>query len=214
MSKQKTMIVAGYGAWAKAGSNPASDVAKAVGQQDCGQHRIVSLEIPVRTNALTDIIKAAIKEHSPDYWLGFGIAPGACGIRLEALGTNWRSFDVPDNDGLMLEHEATIPGGPAAYDATLANQQIVAACRAQGIPAAISYSAGNHLCNQMLYTTRHLVEQNEGQMACGFMHLPLTPEMVAAESAEMPMRPSMSLEMMRRAGTIAVETILEGPSGE
>ena len=209
MSKEKTVVVAGYGAWAKADNNPASQVAQAVGQRSWGLHRVIHLEIPVRTTALTDILKQAIDAHRPDYWLGVGIAPGACGIRMEALGTNWRSFDVADNDGLRLEHEATVPGGPAAYDATLPNQQIVAACRAQGIPAALSYSAGNHLCNQMLYTTRHLVDQSTAQMGCGFMHLPLTPEMVAAEGSETPMQPSMALDTMVQAGCIAVETLLK-----
>ncbi len=214
MSGQKTVIVAGYGAWAKADKNPASETAKLVAAQDWGGHRVVHLEVPVRTNGLMAYLKDAIEEYAPDYWLGFGIAPGACGIRMEALGTNWRSFDVPDNDGLTLAHEATVVGGPAAYDATMPNGQIVKDCRSQGIPAAISYSAGNHLCNQMLYTTRHLVETGAAQMTCGFMHLPLTPEMVAAEDAEKEMRPSMALATMARAGGIAVQALLEGPSGD
>lgn len=214
MSEQKTVIVAGYGAWAKADKNPASETAKIVAQQEWGPHRVIHLEVPVRTNALTEFLRDAIKTYAPDCWLGFGIAPGACGIRMEALGTNWRSFDVPDNDGLALAHEATIADGPAAYNATVPNREIVKACRAQGIPAAISYSAGNHLCNQMLYTTRHLVETGEAQMTCGFMHLPLTPEMVAAEDAEKEMRPSMALATMARAGGIAVKSLLEGPSGD
>lgn len=214
MSEQKTVIVAGYGAWAKADKNPASETAKLVAALDLGGHRVVHLEVPVRTEGLMAFLTDAIEEYAPDHWLGFGIAPGACGIRLEALGTNWRSFDVPDNDGLTLAHEATVSGGPTAYDATVPNGRIVKACRAQGIPAAISYSAGNHLCNQMLYTTRHLVETGVAQMTCGFMHLPLTPEMVAAEDAEKEMRPSMALETMVRAGGIAVQALLEGPSGD
>ncbi|MDF1709637.1 MAG: hypothetical protein P1U72_16190 [Paracoccaceae bacterium] len=214
MSEQKTVIVAGYGAWAKADNNPASETAKHVAAQEWGAHRVVHLEVPVRTNGLMAFLTDAIAEYAPDHWLGFGIAPGACGIRMEALGTNWRSFDVPDNDGLTLVHEATVAGGPAAYDATVPNARIVKACRTQGIPAAISYSAGNHLCNQMLYITRHLVETGAAQMTCGFMHLPMTPEMVAAEHAEKEMRPSMALETMVRAGGIAVKALLEGANGD
>ncbi|HCQ58636.1 MULTISPECIES: pyroglutamyl-peptidase I [Sulfitobacter] len=214
MNEQKTVIVAGYGAWAKADNNPASETAKRVAGLDWGHHRVVHLEVPVRTQGLMSFLTDAIGKYAPDHWLGFGIAPGACGIRLEALGTNWRSFDVPDNDGLTLAHEATVSGGPAAYDATVPNGRIVTACRDQGIPAAISYSAGNHLCNQMLYTTLHLVETGVAQMNCGFMHLPMTPEMVAAEDAEKEMRPSMALEMMARAGGVAVKTLLEEPNGD
>ena len=214
MNERKTVIVAGYGAWAKADNNPASETARRVAAQDWGHHDVVHLEVPVRTKGLMTFLTDAIEKYAPHHWLGFGIAPGACGIRLEALGTNWRCFDVPDNDGLTLAHAATVQGGPAAYDATVPNGRIVTACRGQGIPAAISYSAGNHLCNQMLYTTRHLVETGAAQMTCGFMHLPLTPEMVAAEDAEKEMRPSMTLEMMARAGGIAVKTLVEEPTGD
>ena len=204
MSVSKTIVVAGYSAWAKTQTNPATLVMRGVEAQEWPGHNLIALEVPVRTHDLHDLIDTTLREHRPDIWLGIGVAAGAPTLRLEMVGTNWRDFDVPDAAGVCMSCEPVIEDGPAAYEATTPNAQIVGAIRSAGVPAIVSYSAGNHMCNQMLYTTRHLSERHGLETMCGFLHVPLTPAHVADHDVTHEPLASMALDMMIEGACIAV----------
>ena len=208
MTAEPTILVAAYGAWAKAENNPATLTLRAVAGRDWPGINLVPLEVPVLTDRLTDTIEAALAEHKPDVWVGIGLAPGSTTMRAEMLGTNWRDFDVPDASGNRLEGVPVIEGAPTAYAATIPNRRIVKAIRAAGIPAIISYAAGNHLCNQMLFTVSHLVAERGLAMTCGFLHVPFTPEHVAKHCDPHDPEPSMALPMMADAVSIAIGEII------
>ena len=95
--------------------------------------------------------------------------------------------------------------GPAAYNANFPNEEIVAALKASGIPAMVSYTAGTHMCNQMLYTSSHLMKLHGIQARCGFLHVPLTPGHVARQPASEDPQASMGLEMMTDAAVTALK---------
>ena len=84
------------------------------------------------------------------------------------------------------------PVGPDAYNATLPNEEIVDAINKAGIPAALSFHAGTHLCNQMLYTTAHLIRQSGMSTLNGFVHVPQTPANIAVKTHREAKVPSMS----------------------
>ena len=69
------------------------------------------------------------------------------------------------------------------------------------MPAYLSNTAGTYLCNQTMYTTRHLLDRRGLSIPAGFIHLPPSAAMVAASGLD---QPSMDLPLMIRA----VETAL------
>jgi len=209
VSKPKTIIVAAYGAWARADTNPSALTMKALAGLDWQKHKLIAIEFSVLTEELFRTIEAALAEHQPDIWLGICLASGSMVMQAEMVATNWRDFDVPDNAGIKLSCQLIIKNGPAAYNATIPNQKIVHAMRKSGIPSAVSYSAGTHLCNQMLYTVNHLNAQNGGEMLCGFLHVPYTPEHIVDHLPAHEPQPSMPLEMMVEGARIAICTILD-----
>jgi pyroglutamyl-peptidase len=89
-----------------------------------------------------------------------------------------------------------VPGGPAAYFSTLPLAAILDALVADGVPAYLSNTAGTYLCNQTMYTTRHLLERRALAIPAGFIHLPQSAAMVAAAGLD---QPSMDLPLMIRA---------------
>jgi len=214
MADQRTVIVTGYGAWAKTAENPAAMVLRALADLRWSACRFVPIEVPVRTSGLTEIVEDALLTHRPDIWLGLGVAPETTAIHGEIVGINCRDFDVPDNDGVTLEGAPVIEDGEDAYFATLPVRGIVAAVKDAGIPAAVSYSAGTHLCNQMLYTSLHLIRRHDLQTRCGFMHVPYTPEFAVGLADAEKVRPSMALPLMVEAARIAVEVSLEALGAE
>ena len=103
-----------------------------------------------------------------------------------------------------MQGEPCVPGGPAAYFATLPLAAILAALTAEGIPAYLSNTAGTYLCNQTLYGTLHAVSGRPRPPRVGFLHFPLLPSMVAASGLE---QPSMDFPLMLRAVEVALGVV-------
>jgi pyroglutamyl-peptidase len=82
---------------------------------------------------------------------------------------------------------------------------MLAALTAEGIPAAISNTAGTYLCNDISYTTLHALARGGQAIRAGFVHLPFLPSMVTAHGLE---EPSMDLPVMVRAIEIALPPVV------
>lgn len=209
MSGSKTVVVTAYGAWAKTATNPAAQTLARLSAQTWHHCRFIPIEVPVETNGLLPLVEDALLTYRPTLWMGLGVAPGALGMRAEAIGINCRDFDVADNDGVTLDGAPIVESGAAGYFATLPVRDIVAAIQAQGIPAALSYSAGTHLCNQMLYSSLHLIERFGLNTRCGFLHVPYSPEFVARELSAEDAEPSMAVDLMATAARTAIDVSLK-----
>ena len=71
--------------------------------------------------------------------------------------------------------------------------------REAGLPAALSYSAGAFVCNDVLYTLLHRFHGTETRV--GFIHVPYLPEQAKEGQASMP------LERMIQALELAIGAI-------
>ena len=78
-----------------------------------------------------------------------------------------------------------IPDAPAAYFSTLPVREMVSAITAAEIPAALSYSAGAFVCNDVLYTLLHKFDGTETKV--GFIHVPYLPEQAKNGEFAMPL---------------------------
>ena len=76
-----------------------------------------------------------------------------------------------------------------------------------GVPARVSNTAGTHLCNNILYATRHHVETNDLDIGSGFVHLPFSHAQVARREET---DPSMSYDAMRRSVGAMLEWLANG----
>jgi pyroglutamyl-peptidase len=107
--------------------------------------------------------------------------------------------------------EPVVADGPVAYLTTIPIKAILKRMREAGIPSSVSYSAGTHGCNQILYWLLHYVSTKGLRTKVGFIHLPYLPKQVAKmwEKAPSMYQPSMSLVLMSRGVRIAINTSLE-----
>jgi pyroglutamyl-peptidase len=85
---------------------------------------------------------------------------------------------------------------------------MVAALKAQGIPASVSNSAGTFVCNHLFYGLMHLLAAEGGQRRGGFIHVPFLPEQAARLNGQ----PSMGLETLVRGLEIAVAAAASNPA--
>jgi len=198
---ERMILVTGFEPFGTHTANPTEGLAKAVDGRRVGGIDIVGQVLPVHHADAARRMSAALAETRPSAVVHLGLAAGRARVALERVAVNVMDYEVADNAGYRASGEPCVPGGPAAYFATLPIAAILKALLAEGIPAYTSNTAGTYLCNQTLYSTLHAVRDLPRRPLVGFVHFPLLPAMVAASGLE---QPSMDFPLMLRG----VETML------
>jgi pyroglutamyl-peptidase len=174
----KPVLVTGFGPYGGMGSNPALAAMRALDGRTIDGHQVVGRELPVSMAKISDAIQAVLRETKPAAVMALGLAPGEPVIRIERVGLNLADFSLADNEGLRLQDKPVSGNGSPARWATLPVRRIHDALLAQSIPARLSVTAGTYLCNACLYT---FLEALDGRAPAGFIHVPMTPELVCEE---------------------------------
>ncbi len=138
--------------------------------------RIITAQIPTKYNDSVEMIKRLMEVHSPDVLLMVGQAAGRTQPELERIGINWNSSTTADNSGETRLNQKICEDGPDGLFTTLPIEKIAAACRENGLPCNISYSAGTFVCNHVLYSMLYHAAENQLPVKVGFLHLPATME--------------------------------------
>lgn len=202
-----TVLVTGYEPFSTFDLNPSALVARALDGTDVSGVSVVGRVLPVDLAAMPGVLRDLLERHAPDLALGLGLAAGITSINVERVAVNLADLSrMPDNRGLAVADAPLAADGPDAFFATVPTRRIVERLQAEGIPAALSYSAGTHLCNAALYHLLCAAHDRTPAYRAGFLHLPLLPEMAAGQPAA---TPSMDFDMMRRAVQLAVEVAVE-----
>jgi pyroglutamyl-peptidase len=139
--------------------------------------------------------------------IAIGQADGRTEITPERVAINVDDYRIADNAGNQPNQEPVVPGGPVGYWSTLPVKAMVAALKAQGIPASVSSSAGTFVCNHLFYGLMHFLAAEGGQRRGGFIHVPFLPEQAARLSGQ----PSMGLETLARGLEIAMAAAAGDP---
>jgi pyroglutamyl-peptidase len=201
------VLVTGFEAFTPHKVNPTEELARSLEGHRVGGAVVRTAVLPVHHDDAARRVSGLLDTLHPDAVLHLGLAGGRARIALERVGVNVMDYAVPDNSGCQKRDEPCVPSGPAAYLATVPVRAIVERLTEAGIPAYVSDTAGTYLCNQTLYTTLHAVAGMSAPPRVGFLHVPLSPEMVAASGLD---EPSMDLAVMRRAVELALEVIAAG----
>lgn len=181
------LLLTGYEPFGEFEDNPSAEVARALDGERVAGHRVAGAVLPVDFAAADPEMRDRIADVEPDAVVATGLAGGRTAVALERVGINVDDcVGTADNDGAEPRDERIAPDGPDAYFATLPVADAVEALRADGIPARLSNTAGTHLCNHVLYATRHHVERDDLGVPVGFVHLPHLPEEAVRQSGEAP----------------------------
>lgn len=170
-----------------------------------GGAQIICCEIETAFESSCVAMAQAMEQYRPDAVLCVGQFGGSTCIRVERVAVNLRDAGIADNAGAQPKDEPVLVGAPEAHFATLPTRKIADGLKTAGIPAALSYSAGTFVCNNLLFFALHEAKKYTPVPRCGFLHVPYLPEQ-AANNAN---ASSMSFETMVRALTRAIEIIAE-----
>lgn len=202
----KHVLITGFEPFGGEKVNPSELVARSLeGRLIAGRPLAVRV-IPVETRNIGERLGRAIDETSPDIVISMGQAGGRSSLAIERVAVNVLDFVQPDNVGVMRKNDPVTRGGPDARLSPMPFGEIVAAWAENGIPGYVSNSAGTYLCNQLLYEALGIAENASPPVVAGFVHLPYLPAQAMTLGPER--TPSMSLDVMKRAMEILIETVV------
>lgn len=139
-----------------------------------------------------------LDRHQPQIVICLGQAEGRSSVTPERIAVNLDDARIADNDGNTPVDVAIVSDGPDAYFSTLPVRAIVDAMVADGLPAALSLSAGTFVCNHVFYVLQHALRDRD--VRSGFIHVPLMEE----QAADFPGLPTMPIAGISRAIGIAI----------
>ncbi len=200
------ILLTGFTPFGGEKKNPAWEAVRRLPDQ-LGDITVLKENIPTAFGAASRAVEEAVCRYAPDAVICVGEAGGRAQIGIEKVAINYRNAAIPDNLGVRPQDEPVCPGGPAAYFATIPVRAIAEAVCAQGIPAAVSYSAGTYVCNDTFYGLMHLISQKGLPVKGGFIHVPYLPEQAAGKA---PGTPSMALELVVKALETAAAAVFGG----
>ncbi len=185
------ILLTGFEPFDGAASNPSWDLASALHGELIEGHAVQALQLPCVFDAAGGVLQQALRRRRPALVLALGLAAGRDAMTPERVAINVDDARIADNAGAMPLDRAIVAGGPPAYFSTLPVKAMVAAMLAEGLPAAVSNSAGTYVCNHVFYRLMHALRRRAGVRG-GFMHVPL------AEGPEAAGRPALPLPAMQR----------------
>lgn len=157
------------------------------------------VELPVEFGAASALLADAVRALRPPLMIAVGLAAGRTAITPERVAINIRDARIPDNAGAAPVDEPVVPGGPVGRFSTLPIKAIVAALAADGVPAAVSQTAGTYVCNDVFYALQHLLatEPALDGIRGGFVHVPSADVVDAPTAARALVR---AVEVSRETG--------------
>lgn len=205
--QRRTVLVSGFQPFGGLATNPALEAVMAL-PNEIGGARIVKVETPVTYAHAGQVVMRAFEEERPDAVVLVGQARGTTALSVERVAINIDDCVSPDNAGEVRSGVPVRAGGPAAYFATLPIGDMVRACTAAEIPAAISNSAGTYVCNHLMYEVLDGIAVAGSAAQAGFVHVPLMHAQVTREG--LAGEPSMALSTIVRGLEVAIEAIVQG----
>jgi pyroglutamyl-peptidase len=187
----RTLLLTGFEAFGDDPSgqdlNPSAQVALALSGQRVGPWRIAGEVLPCVFGQAPRVLKKLIAEYQPEAVICLGQAGGRAAISIERIAINWDEAALPDNAGTVRSGQPILKTAPAAYFSTLPIHAMRDAVQKQGLPAEISSSAGQFVCNHVFFHLMNNLKKSKRNIPAGFIHVPYLPEQALSGQPSMPL---------------------------
>ncbi len=152
-SSFKKILITGFEPFDGDSTNPSAELLKWLNlNKEELDFSINTLLLPVSfTNSYT-LLDNEIQKLSPSHVILTGFAKNRSDLTVERIGINWVDARIPDNDGLVLKSQKINEATEDGIFSTLPADHLVQAALAISCPAKVSSSAGEYVCNYLLYS--------------------------------------------------------------
>lgn len=208
-------LLTGFGPFQSIVSNPSERLTTYFEAHPVPGHALTTRILPVSFRAATGIVQQAIAAGGADgrpfdLILMLGVAANRPHWSVERVGRNRSTTSAADSENCLWPYESIVADAPETLSATLPTAELVSALEAAGLPAIASDSAGDYLCNHLLFwTLSHLQARNHPARA-GFLHIPADADTFAPGVEA---QPTFTFQQ-HRAAVQAVLEALTAPVGD
>ena len=171
------ILITGFDAFGGEDINPALEAVKKL-PNFIEDSEIIKLEIPTVFRKSLKVIEEGIEKYNPDVIISVGQASGRSSIMPERIAINIDDARIKDNEGNQPIDEIIYEDGESAYFSNLPIKAMVEEMKNNGIPAAVSNTAGTFVCNHVMYGVLYLVNTKYKNIRAGFIHVPCVPDQV------------------------------------
>ncbi len=161
--------------------NPSGLIARSLDGMTLGDLVVAGRELPEDFTTLPRVVRELVKEVKPDILISTGW-DYISKFKIEKVALNVQNSEfgdkiVPDNNGHAPTGDEVIPKAPLALKATLPTEMILKELVDAKFPAQLSYSAGTHCCDTVMYSGIYYTQKIKPGSLSGFIHIPPTLEM-------------------------------------
>lgn len=194
------ILATGFEPFTGVPSNPTSRLVSLLPSR-VGGVRVDTDVLPVDTRAAPEALRAHWARR-PAAALHLGVAAERSLISLETQAVNRLRFTVPDNRGRQVIDAPIEPDGPPVIPSRLPLERIAERLRREAIPHELSPSAGEFLCNQVMYAS---LRGLDAYVPAGFVHVPPDEELQRARSNPA----GLPLSVQVRAIELIIQTLVD-----
>lgn len=203
----KKIIVSAFEPFGGSGRNSSLETLNALPEILYG-HEIIKITLPVVYGECGRLLREKIAEYDPSELtavLCLGQAAGRGSITPEYAAINVRHAHSADNAGVKYEM-TPIGSGADAYITGLPVTKMVERMKAAGVPAAVSFTAGTYVCNDLMYAAVEYCKPKG--ITAGFLHLPLSLEIAVKEGSAGNVQ-TLPQEMLTRGIIAAIGAVVK-----
>lgn len=193
------ILLTGFDPFGGEAINPSWQAVARLDGMEVASRRVIARQLPTAFDASLTALHEALDALAPSLVIAVGQAGGRRGLSLERVAINLIDARIADNAGAQPVDEPVVPGGPAAYFATLPLKAMLRTLHDADVEARMSYSAGTYVCNHVFYALMHALRE-QPQVPAGFIHVPFLPDQAARHGDA----PSMSEDALVAALHTAV----------
>ncbi|MCA9402561.1 MAG: pyroglutamyl-peptidase I [Candidatus Omnitrophica bacterium] len=202
----KRILLYGFSGFDRFSRNPSRDVVNALAAGRIAGVKVDKIIFKVAYAHVEQKVPRLLAKAEYDAVIGFGLARGATGIRLEKEAHNLINSKTADTDGIHHNRRKIIRGGPDRYLSSVSLTRLRSALIKEDIPAAVSHDAGGYVCNFTYYHILHQLRSRQSRSRCLFVHIPLSCEIVCRMNGA---AASLPQAVLTRAGRVIIGKILQ-----
>ena len=151
LGEKRKVLLSGFEPFGGSRLNPSQLLVEALSQSSIDGVELAIIVLPVEFERATELLLAKIKDFNPDVVIAFGQAEGRKAIMPEKIAVNLDNAGIADNSGDQRQNRVIDADGNDGYFTTLPVEKMIEAITSTGIPAELSLSAGNFVCNHVFY---------------------------------------------------------------
>ncbi len=165
---QKNILITGFEPFGNNTNNPSGDWVNSLLNKTFNERVVKGLILPVAFSECFEVFKKTFEEFNPDVIILTGFAEKRIALTVERIGINWIDSRIPDNQGVQPLSTKINEQGPDGLFTTIDIETL----KKLAPTLQLSSSAGEYVCNYLLYNVLLYLKQMSSPCQATFIHLP------------------------------------------